>query len=361
MKYPIGIQNFRELRHGGYVYVDKTAYIHRIVTQGKYFFLSRPRRFGKSLLLSTMREMYTGNRELFEGLWVEPHWNWEQQNPIVWLRFSQIDYQEKGLHQALVEETGKLAGELGIALQTETLKDRFQELIVRAGAERKTVLLIDEYDKPIIDYLEEPETAEANRQVLKNLYSVLKDNDPYLELVFITGVSAFSKVSIFSDLNNLFNLTLAKQADRLLGITQLELQHYFEAPLRKIAEKSNLTYEAIIEKVRTWYNGYSWTGQEKVYNPFSLLGFLAGGQFRNFWFETGTPTFLVRALRKQQYYNLDHQPAVACTRKQRDRGGVNDQKTCFRKASAVKTGMEACLKSFRFRVMKYWDSFSTAT
>ena len=278
MKYPIGIQDFRELREGGYVYVDKTAQIHRILTGGKYFFLSRPRRFGKSLLLSTIKELYAGSRELFEGLWIEDQWDWGHTNPVIWIKFSAIDYQQKGLYGALTEEMERIGAALGISLKTETLKDRFKELIDQAKQKygRKAALLIDEYDKPIIDYLDDVEKAESNRAVLKNFYSILKDSDPYLELVFITGVSAFSKVSIFSGLNNLYNISLTDLAEELLGITQEELESYFEEPLRQAAEKNKLSFEELLKKVRRWYNGYSWTGESKLYNPFSLLSFLSG-------------------------------------------------------------------------------------
>ncbi len=202
MKYPIGIQDFRELRKGGYVYVDKTKHIHRILTSGKYFFLSRPRRFGKSLLLSTIKELYSGSRELFEGLWIEDHWNWEETHPVIWLKFSSQGAHTLGLEPAIHKMLSEIAASLDIELLEDSYDLKFKELIIKAAKERKAVLLIDEYDKPIIDYLDDVPKAEANREILKSFYSVLKDCDPYLELAFISGVSAFSKVSIFSDLNN---------------------------------------------------------------------------------------------------------------------------------------------------------------
>ncbi|MCB0595517.1 MAG: ATP-binding protein [Lewinellaceae bacterium] len=304
MKYPIGIQDFRKLREGGYVYVDKTEYISRILNSGNYYFLSRPRRFGKSLLLSTMKELYSGSRELFKGLWVEGHWNWEQRNPVIWLKFSSQGVRTLGLAPAIGKMLEESAEGLGITLQEAPYDLKFKELIKKAAHTRKAVLLIDEYDKPIIDNLDDIEQAEANRQVLKNLYSVLKDSDPYLELAFITGVSAFSKVSIFSDLNNLYNLSLTDLAEKLVGITQEEMEAYFEEPLQQAAEKNKLTLNELFDKVKRWYNGYSWTGESKVYNPFSLLSFLSGKQFQTFWFETGTPTFLVKEMKKQKYYNV---------------------------------------------------------
>ena len=298
MKYPIGIQDFRELREGGYVYVDKTEYLHRIIEGGKYFFLSRPRRFGKSLLLSTLYELYRGNRELFEGLWIDSHWDWEKmQRPVIWLKFSSFKYKGNDLKQAIQEGIEEFAAGLNITLDHGAYVNPLQDLIRKAHDQygQRVVLLIDEYDKPIVDYLDEPGQAEANRDTLKWLYSILKDSDPYLELVFITGVSAFSKVSIFSDLNHLYNLSLVAPARTLLGITQEELEHYFAKPLETVDK----------EEVRRWYNGYSWGGTEKVYNPFSILSFFrGGGEYRNFWFETGTPTFLVKEMKKRSYFNL---------------------------------------------------------
>ncbi|MCB9292596.1 MAG: ATP-binding protein [Lewinellaceae bacterium] len=306
MKYPIGIQDFGELRRDGYVYVDKTQYIHRIVTGGKYFFLSRPRRFGKSLLLSTLKELYSGSLELFEGLWIKNNWDWEKQNPVIWLKFSSFSYQTRGLEKAIEEGLLLEAQRLGIALGGANYKNYLQELIAKAASKGKAVLLIDEYDKPIIDYMDDIPQAEANREVLKDFYSILKDSDPYLELVFITGVSAFSRVSIFSDLNNLKNLSLHKDAVELLGITNTELEAYFGPVIRQIAKREEEAPDEFYKKIKTWYNGYSWDGESKLYNPFSLLSFLDGEKFQNFWFETGTPTFLVKEMRKQRYYDIDH-------------------------------------------------------
>lgn len=295
MKYPIGIQDFRELREGGYVYVDKTKTLFNILQQGGgYYHLHRPRRFGKSLLLSTMNELYRGNRELFEGLWIDNHWDWEgMQRPVIWLKFSSQGIRTMGLEAGLDAMLNGEANRLGIQLEKATFDLQFKELIQKASKENKVVLLIDEYDKPIIDYLDDPQVAEAHREILKSFYSILKDSDPYLELIFITGVSAFSKVSIFSDLNNLYNLSLVAAARTLLGITQDELEHYFAEPLARVDKA----------KVRQWYNGYSWGGTEKVYNPFSILSFFqGGGEYSNFWFETGTPTFLIREMKKRAYY-----------------------------------------------------------
>ncbi|MEM1217185.1 MAG: AAA family ATPase, partial [Bacteroidota bacterium] len=262
MKYPIGIQSFSEIRNGGYVYVDKTKQIYGL-TQGKYYFLSRPRRFGKSLLLSTLNALYTGQKQLFQDLWIHEHWDWTQPpHPVIWLKFASMDYQGYGLEKALLLEIRSIATAFGVTLaEDDTLKGSFSTLLQSISGQQKVVLLIDEYDKPIIDYLDDIPQAEDNRAVLKRFYSVLKDADPYIELLFITGVSAFSKVSIFSDLNNLANISLEPQGYTLLGITQDELDTVF-------AEQMQQHDRA---RVRDWYNGYSWGGEERVYNPFSIL------------------------------------------------------------------------------------------
>ena len=296
MKYPIGIQDFRKLREGGFVYVDKTQHIFNLLQGGNYFFLSRPRRFGKSLLLSTMNELYCGSRDLFDGLWIQDQWDWEQQQrPVIWLKFASQGIRTMGLLAGLQHMLDSEAKRLNVVLTEQDFSLKFRELIKKAAGDSKVVLLIDEYDKPIIDNLDHIPLAEANRDVLKSFYSVLKDSDPYIELLFITGVSAFSKVSIFSDLNNLSNLTLSIHAYTLLGLTQQELDTNFPQQMAEVDR----------EKMKTWYNGYAWGEQEKVYNPFSVLRFFNEGyQYQNFWFETGTPTFLVSAMKDQGNYNV---------------------------------------------------------
>ena len=296
MKYPIGIQDFRTLREGGYAYVDKTEHIHRLLTTGKYYFFSRPRRFGKSLTVATMNELYSGSEELFGGLWVKDHWDFAaMRRPVVWLKFAKLDYHERGLSQALHAELLRIGREHGVELPEGTLKETLYNLL-RSLSEKKgrVALLIDEYDKPIIDYLDDLPRAEENQDILKRFYSVLKDSDPYLELVFITGVSAFSKVNIFSDLNNIRNISLDPAVNSLVGISEAELDTYFAGPLQDVDR----------ELLRKWYNGYSWTGEETVYNPFSFLSFLSTKRYANYWFETGTPTFLIKVLREQGRYNI---------------------------------------------------------
>lgn len=304
MRLPIGIQDFAKLRGDGYAYVDKTEHIYRCIRQAPYLFYSRPRRFGKSLTVATLNELYRRRRELFEGLWIEDHWDWDAPpNPVIWLKTASVNYQGKPLGEALSEMLAKIGADYGLTLASSndaksTFTELIQQLHHRFG---RVVLLIDEYDKPLIDYLDNLDQLERNREVLKGFYSVIKDSDPYLEQVFITGVSAFSKVSLFSDLNNLFVLTLDYTAYHLSGITEREIDQYFSSWMEGVDR----------EKMRSWYNGYSWGSEEKVYNPFSLITFLQGRQYRNYWFETGTPTFLVRYMKQNRLYDVGRSEATA--------------------------------------------------
>ncbi len=303
---PIGIQTFRKIREEKYLYVDKTEQIHRLITSGNYFFLSRPRRFGKSLTLSTIKSIYSGERELFRGLWIEERWDWRKIHPVLHFSFSSIDYQGSGLENAIKQMLVRQAAQQNIQLDGMTVKNQFSELIQKLAVNGKVVILIDEYDKPLIDYLEDKEQARANQQILKSFYSVLKDSDPYIEFLLLTGVSKFSKVSIFSDLNNLNDITLDRLFADLTGYTQAELEESFAPYMAEAESLLHLDRAQLTEHLRIWYNGYSWDGEIYVYNPFSILNFFQKADFRNFWFETGTPTFLLKLLRENQLLALDN-------------------------------------------------------
>lgn len=299
---PIGIQDFRKIRENDYLYVDKTALMYQL-SEGHYYFLSRPRRFGKSLLLSTLKELFSGSQDLFKGLWIEDKWNWEISHPVIHLKISSIDYQSLGLYEALSKEISAIAIELGVILTETALKGKFRELITKASQKEKVVILVDEYDKPIIDYLDDSVKTKENKAVLKEFYSIIKDADSYIRFLLITGVSKFTKVSIFSDLNNLNDMTLHPKYTTLCGITQSELEHCFAQPLIDLA----VSNPAIKKDIKTWYNGYSWDGINRVYNPFSLLRFMEARSFQNFWFETGTPTFLIDLIKKNGIFQLENQ------------------------------------------------------
>ncbi len=294
-KLPIGIQTFANLIEEGYLYVDKTPFIHKLTGQGKYYFLSRPRRFGKSLFLSTLRAAFEGRRELFQGLFLYDTWDWSQSNPVVHISFgSGVARSVEELQETCDEILYDHSRAFGIEYQKASRKGRFSELIqtLHEKTGRRVVVLVDEYDKPILDSIENTEMAIAIREELKNFYSVIKDADPYIEFVFITGVSKFSKVSLFSGLNNLKDITIDKRFSDICGYTQDELERVFSGWINDDVD---------LAEVKTWYNGYSWLGRE-VYNPFDILLYLDSGEFRNFWFETATPTFLIRLLQKKKYY-----------------------------------------------------------
>ncbi len=297
-KYPVGIQDFSEIRTGGYVYVDKTPFIQALINQGKFYFLSRPRRFGKSLFVSAIQYLFQGRKELFEGLHIEDKWDWSVTNPVIKISFSNIGHKTLGLEKAIQVSLDDTAKQYNVVLTKETIDQKFKELIEILDAQHgQVVVLIDEYDKPIIDYLgTNTSKAIENRDVMKSFYSILKDADPHLKLLFITGVSKFSKVSIFSDLNNLTDLTIDNEFSTVCGISQAELEKYFVKELESFDG----------EKIKKWYNGYSWEGISKVYNPFSLLHFFRGKEFKNYWFETGTPNFLINLNLAYHRYDFEN-------------------------------------------------------
>jgi hypothetical protein len=290
---PIGIQTFRDIIEGGFYYVDKTPFIPKLTS--KYYFLSRPRRFGKSLFLDTLKEAFSGNKELFKGLYLYDNWDWEKKYPVITINFtsgvmSSSQLLKKNIHHIL--ETNAKRYELNLE-EKEVINIKFEELITKIYQKHNmpVVVLVDEYDKPILDAIENIEVARENREILKDFYSVLKGMDPYLKLVFLTGVSRFSKVSIFSGLNQLQDITLNEEFSTVCGYTQSELESVFEDRLKDFDK----------EKIKAWYNGYSWLG-ESVYNPFDILLLFSEKRFRAFWFETGTPTFLIKMFMKNRYY-----------------------------------------------------------
>jgi Predicted AAA-ATPase/PD-(D/E)XK nuclease superfamily len=306
---PIGIQTLTEIRAKNCVYVDKTRFVHQLATTGKYYFLSRPRRFGKSLLISTLKELYLGNKPVFEGLWIENNWDWSKTNPVLHFSFDDMGYKQIGLETSIVKELSRLAKQYKVRLSETTYKLQFKELLEKVSKKHgKVALLIDEYDKPIIDFLERHETDQAkiNREVLREFYGVLKNSDSFLEIVFITGISKFAKVSLFSHLNNLTDITLTERFAALTGYTQEELEFYFDDYLQSCEQKLNINRETLLNQMKIWYNGYSWDGETKVYNPFGTLLFLYDQQFRNHWFSTGSPDFLIKQMRRLTYYNVEN-------------------------------------------------------
>ncbi|MEW6368462.1 MAG: AAA family ATPase [Acidobacteriota bacterium] len=298
-KLPLGISTFSDIVRQGRLYVDKTRWIHKLVAEGgKYFFLSRPRRFGKSLLVSTLKEIFEGNRDLFAGLWIHDKLDWTP-NPVIRLDCSAINYDTPdALKSSLVTVLSEIAAGAGLALDAGDYKMALRELILRLSARGRVALLVDEYDKPLVDFVDVPEIAAANRDVLRSFYSTIKGCDEYLQFVLVTGVSKFSRVSLFSGLNNLDDITVDDRFSTLLGWTEDELQATFAEWIDVACERMGIGRDEMIERVREWYNGYSWDGRTFVYNPQSILSLFSKMRFGNFWFETGTPSFLLKMIRQ---------------------------------------------------------------
>ena len=294
---PIGIQTFRELRERDCYYVDKTAYIRRLLDEGKHYFLSRPRRFGKSLFLDTCKELFEGNERLFEGLDIHCAWDWSVRHPVVRLSFGSGNFKEPGHVQAsLMEQLAAAERRATVVTHYATAPGRLASLLeaLHEQAGQRVAVLIDEYDKPILDALDTPEVARANRDFLRGLYAVVKDSDAHIHFSFITGVSKFSKVSLFSGLNNLRDITLTPRYSAICGYTEADLDTVFAPELPGLDR----------DKIREWYNGYNWRGEEKVYNPFDILLLFDEREFEPWWFETGTPAFLVETLFKRRVSSL---------------------------------------------------------
>ena len=288
-KLPIGIQTFRKIREEACYYVDKTTFIRRLVDEGSHYFLSRPRRFGKSLLVDTLKELFEGSEELFEGLAIHEGWDWSVRYPVVRLDFSSGNYVEPDYLQTnLMAQLAAIERRAQVACEHTTAPERLAHLIevLHEQTGQRVVVLVDEYDKPILDALEQPAVARANRNFLRGLYATIKFADAHVKFTLLTGVSKFSKVSLFSGLNNLRDITLAARYSAICGYTDADLDRVF-AP-----ELPGLDREAI----RAWYNGYNWLGDEKVYNPFDILLLFFNRKFGAYWFETGTPTFLLNML-----------------------------------------------------------------
>ncbi|OIN94169.1 MAG: hypothetical protein AUJ20_01605 [Comamonadaceae bacterium CG1_02_60_18] len=306
-KLPIGIQTFAKLREQGCYYVDKTALAMQLIDSGTYYFLSRPRRFGKSLFLDTLREMFEGNQALFTGLAAEHAWDWSKKYPVIRISFGSGVLQNRfELDQRIrgILRVNRLALDLGLPvnLPETDLSGSFEDLIAQAHQKtgQRAVVLIDEYDKPILDNIDDSAVALEMREGLKNLYSVLKGSDEHLKFVFLTGVSKFSKVSLFSGLNNLKDITLDARYSAICGYTDADVDTVFAPELPGLDR----------EQIRQWYDGYNWLGTS-VYNPFGLLMLFDTRAIRPYWFETGTPTFLIKLLEQRQQFTPDLSRIVA--------------------------------------------------
>ncbi len=337
---PIGMQTFRELREEGCYYVDKTPYVERLLAKGKHYFLSRPRRFGKSLFLDTLKELFEGNQELFAGLHVHDRHDWSERHPVVRLDFARGHFGTPGLLEANVME--QLAGaerRTGVVSEYLTAPGRFAYLLeaLHEQTGQRVAVLVDEYDKPILDALEAPETAVANRDFLRGLYGVIKSSDAHVHFTFLTGVSLtgvskFTKVSVFSVLNNLTDLTLDRRYSAICGYTERDLDTVFAPELDGLDR----------QQVREWYNGYRWRGDEKVYNPYDVLLLFDTREFAAHWFETGTPAFLVDTLveRRVATVSLDGRRSTGELLSAFDVGTIGTEALLFQTGYLTITGEE---------------------
>ena len=290
-KLPAGVQTLQKIREDGSYYVDKTRYIHQLVTKHAHCFLSRPRRFGKSLLVDTIKELFEGNEPLFRGLAIHDWWDWTVRHPVLRFSFAGGSFKSPlGAKEDFLDQLTGLEDKAGLAPRFSSPARRFAGLIaaLREQTGQRVVVLVDEYDRPINEALRTPEIAESHRDFLRGVYGMVKDCDADIRFSFFTGVSKFSKVSVFSDLNNLTDITLDARFAAICGYTDDDLDTVFAAELEGLDR----------ETIRDWYNGYNWRGAEteKVYNPYGMLLFLQNREFRPYWFETGTPAFLPETL-----------------------------------------------------------------
>jgi hypothetical protein len=303
-KLPIGIQTFAKIReHDACYYVDKTPFALKLIEQGSHYFLSRPRRFGKSLLIDTLKELFSANKPLFHGLYAEDHWDWSIKYPVIKISFGGgVVKDAADLQVRLDAQLAYLEKTAGTTATTPSMPERFRNLIRHCAqtSGQRVVVLVDEYDKPILDRIEDTERALDIREKLKDLYSVIKDSDQFIKFAMLTGVSKFSKVSLFSGLNNLRDISISQEYSAICGYTEADVDTVFAPELAGLDR----------DEIRRWYNGYNWTG-ESVYNPYDLLLLFQERIFRSWWFETGTPTFLIKLLteRKKFIPNLEQMMA----------------------------------------------------
>ena len=314
---PIGIQSFRDLRESDCYYVDKTPLIAQLIDEGKHYFLSRPRRFGKSLLLDTIKELFLCSEELFQGLDIHDQWNWDEPNPVLRLSFGAKYNEPEDLARNILSQLARVERDMDVKPFPEDLTgaDRLHSLLstLHRKTGRQVVVLVDEYDKPILDVLENSELAKANRDYLRGFYGVIKDCAEHVRFVFVTGVSMFSKVSLFSGMNNLKDISLVPRYATICGYTDHDLDSVFAEELEGLDR----------DKIRLWYNGYNWRGDDKLYNPYDILLLFSDREFQAHWFETGTPTMLYNQI-KREHTNLITLSGAAVDRELASKFDVDD-------------------------------------
>lgn len=308
----VGTQTFEYLRENNFHYVDKTKEIHRLIHNEKIAFLSRPRRFGKSLLVSTLKSLFKGDKSLFKGLYIYDHHNWDKSYPVLHFDMSKVSNKTNELLElTLSSYIADFAKEFGVELKENLPADYNFPILIKEISKKhgKLIILVDEYDAPILDNINDKNLVDANRRTLQSFYLGLKNSDEYIDFIFITGISKFIHTSIFSKLNNPTDISLLNDYSTICGITDEELVENYQDYLHTFADKNNMTYEKVIEEFNHWYDGYSFDGEKKVFNPYSTLSALKNGEFSQYWFSTGTPHFLVDIL-KNRKLNIDFENMV---------------------------------------------------
>ncbi len=302
---PIGIQDFATIRGEDFYYVDKTPLIRDLIERGDHWFLARPRRFGKSLLLDTLRALFAGEEALFRGLAIHDHWDWSVTHPVVRLSFDRKYDRPEDIEHDLANQLGLIEHAAGLepVPRTEAPPERLRTLLYHRHRQtgQRVVVLVDEYDKPILDALHDPDRARANRDYLRGVYGIIKGSAAHVRFVFVTGISMVSRVSLFSDLNNLEDISLDPRFATLCGYTEADLDTVFAPELEGLDRAA----------IRTWYNGYNWLGDDRLYNPFDVLLFLRNRTFKPYWFATGSPTFLFDTLKAKAISPMDLEGCLA--------------------------------------------------
>lgn len=300
---PIGIQTFEKIIRENYLYVDKTAYVHKLTETGTFYFFSRPRRFGKSLLLSTLKSFFEGREDLFRGLYIHDQVKEWKKHPVLHLDYSFVEY-KRGIEvfeKSLLAYLKSISRSLKVEVEGEVVKNFFRDLVLALYEKYgPVVILVDEYDKPLVDTLLDEKSFEENRIVLNGLYGSMKGLDAQLRFVFLTGVSRFAKVGIFSGMNNPNDISVSDKFSAMVGFTQEELEMYFNDYLQSLNQKFPYKKQVLMNQIRDWYNGFSWDGLNQLYNPFSILNLFDKNTFDNYWFSTGTPSFLIQLIKEQK-------------------------------------------------------------
>ncbi|BBE31175.1 ATPase AAA [Tepiditoga spiralis] len=309
-KLPIGIQDYKKIKEGNYTYIDKTKYILDLISSEAPIFLSRPRRFGKSLTISTLYYLFKGEKDLFKGTYIYDKWEFKEY-PVI--RISLLDTTndtEEELKDGLLRIIKREARKYGIKIESDHYKYAFDELIFELSRKERVVILVDEYEKPILDNINNKEKAEKYREILRNFYVSIKSNDEYIKFVFMTGITKFTKTGVFSALNNLNDISLNKKYAQILGYTQEELERNFKEHIKETALEMNMKEKELLKNLKMYYNGFSFDGESSVYNPFSILRFFNERKFQNYWFESGSPSFLYEYIKgkKIRYEDLVKYP-----------------------------------------------------